>query len=78
VRLLLPAQHVTFKHVLDPKSGQHMDDFTAVLHIVGDDVGDCATEAFESVRYGQAGVCFGLPYRLQARTERCQIQGAKA
>jgi hypothetical protein len=38
VCLLLPAQHIPFEHVLDPKSGQHVDDFTAVVHIVGDDL----------------------------------------
>jgi hypothetical protein len=44
--LLLPAQQIAFEHVLDAKSGQHMHDFTAVVHIVSDDMRDGSAEAF--------------------------------
>jgi hypothetical protein len=73
--LLLPAQQIAFEHVLEAKSGQHMHDFTAVVHIMGDDMGDRATVAFGSGWVIQDIDIGGIPALLVAdpARQRCKI-----
>ena len=39
-KLPLPAQDIAFEHTLQPQPGKDMDHLAAMVHVVGDDVGD--------------------------------------